>query len=242
MAEGENQTQTGGENQETKTATEEKAPAWAQEMVTGLGRLVQVVEASANRQTQPDGNSTQVTPREAEVEDEVEVDPLDDENLEILPRRDFARRMMESFQQIAERTMKPLVDEVHDTRQAISTEQYTREAVAFAERTPDFSEWKDEMMAIAKENPNLSIARIYALAKAENPQKAQEIDTKLSDARKKDEEKRAQEAAKKKKPLALAPSGPASGTPRNQKMSPKEAAEAAWEETIEKFGGSPFAA
>lgn len=93
----------------------------------------------------------------------------------------------------------------------------------------DFWQWQDEMTAIAKVHPDLSITRLYELARAESPEKVVEIEKKEVEAKKAAED----EEGSKEPPFGgltptsgvIIPDGEAAKTI-------KEAAESAWDKTM----------
>ena len=231
MADGDQNTNTGGEQQE------EKVPVWVKDLKesfqglgTGINTLVELAKESRTVRQQPQ-------PQTAEEEDEQPdgSDLLDEQQLELMPRSAFARRLMESFSRTLDGKLEPLVTRIQEQGQTILTNHYVVEAEKFAAKTKDFAEWSEEMQEIARDNPNLPISRIYAIARSENPTKAAEMTEKYKD-------KTQQEKPKpqgKKAPISLSTSG-AGGEVKNTRMNAEDAGKTAWEETVAKFG-NPFA-
>jgi hypothetical protein len=66
----------------------------------------------------------------------------------------------------------------------LETQQLTTTGKAEVDRLKathkDFVDWKDEMMSLAGEQPTLSIARLYSIVRAENPDKAKTLDTRYN--------------------------------------------------------------
>lgn len=220
MAEGEQ-----GTNNAPPANTEQ--PEWAKNLQTSLGDVgkgINTLVKFAEQATQ----QFQAPPAAPVVEEEDGSDLLTSQDLEILPRRQFADRLMEAFQSNLEKALKPLEEGINRTAQTALVDKMASEAEKFAAKTPDFVEWGDEMMALAKAHPDLAISRIYAIAKTENPAKAAEMAKKYA----KPDEKPGQP---RKAPLSLSPASH-SGEVKNQRMNAEDAARSAWEETVAKFG------
>lgn len=215
-----------GEQQQQQQQQEEQTPKWVEELKasfgqvgTGINTLVELAKASGSKREEP------------KKEEEVDTgeDLLEDQQLELMPRAAFAQRLMQSFEQSLDGKLAPLVEQIQSQGQNILRDHYVREAEKFAAKTKDFAEWSDEMQEIAKDNPNLPISRIYAIARSENPTKAAEMSKKYADS---EEQPRTQQ---RKAPLSMSTSG-TGGDVRNTRMKPEDAAKAAWEDSVAKFG------
>lgn len=230
MADGDQTAQnSGGEQQQ-----DEKVPAWVKDLKdsfqglgTGINTLVELAKES---------RSTRQQPQTIEEDDEQPdgSDLLDEQQLELMPRSAFARRLMDSFSRTLDGKLEPLVTRIQEQGQTILTNHYVTEAEKFASKTKDFAEWSEEMQEIARDNPNLPISRIYAIARSENPTKAVEMAEKYKE-KKQDEKPKTQP---RKAPIGLSTTG-AGGDVKNTRMNVEDAAKSAWEETVAKFG-NPF--
>lgn len=229
MADGDQTNQnTSGEQQQ-----DEKVPAWVKDLKdsfqglgTGINTLVELAKESRSTRQQPQPQTT-----EEDDEQPDGSDLLDEQQLELMPRSAFARRLMDSFSRTLEGKLEPLVTRIQEQGQTILTNHYVTEAEKFASKTKDFADWSEEMQEIAKDNPNLPISRIYAIARSENPTKAAEMAEKYKD-------KTQQEKSKlqgRKAPLSLSTTG-AGGDVKNTRMNAEDAAKSAWEESVAKFG------
>lgn len=220
----------GEQTQTTETTTtENKPPEWVTDLKAtmtevgkGIGTLVTLAQQSTQRQAPP-----------VVEEQEDNTDILDEVTLETLPRRAFAQKLLESLEGTLDKKLGPITEAITKQATDLLTSNYVREAEAFAAKTKDFGEWAEEMQVIARDNPDLAISRIYAIAKSENPVKAVEIAKKYATP------ETTTETVKKKAPLALSTQSQ-SGEVKNQKMNAEDAARAAWDETVAKFGGNPF--
>lgn len=224
-----------GEQQQQQTTEQTKAeetPKWVEELKAsfgevgkGIGTLVDLAKASQAARQAP--------PQQTEEEPEDGSDLLDEGQLELLPRRAFAERLMASFEQSLDGKLQPLLAQMQRQGQDILTQHYMSEAEKFAAKTKDFAEWSEEMQAIAKDNANLPISRIYAIARSENVKKAKEMDEKYAD-----KTQETQKPPVRKAPLSLTTQSN-SGEVKQTRMNAEDAGKSAWEETVAKFG-NPF--
>ena len=214
---------------ETQTTTEEAAPKWAQELVSSMKEMTSGLQTIVTTvKSQPK------TEAEEQVEDVRSI--LDENNLELLPRKEFAAKLEETFAAKLEAALKPLQEQLVQTSNQQTVDKITQEAIRFAEKTPQMGEWEKEMMGIAEKNPTMSVPDIYLLARAKNPAKAAEMDAKYKDASTTTTTTtQAKPPAAKKPPLAITPQSSSSEV-TNQRMSPDEAARDAWEKSVAKFG------
>ena len=91
---------------------------------------------------------------------------------------------------------------------------------------PDILDWADEIKALSKASPNLTVSQLYTLVRQDNPDKAAELDKKYEKEEEKDE--------KKPEFLSLMPTGGATVN-TDEKLTKDEAKDKAWEQTLEEF-------
>lgn len=115
--------------------------------------------------------------------DDDDGDPDDDDtDFEHLSRAEFAQRLRKSFLKDMKELLKPLQETLETTHMTSSRTAAAQEAERVAAKYPDFWYFKEEMVKIAKENPELSVERIYKLAKAEaSPEKLREVEQKIKE-------------------------------------------------------------
>jgi len=109
-----------------------------------------------------------------------------------------------------------------------------QELQAFAKENPGLYHFVDEVKALIEETPGLSFERAYKLARAENPDKAKDVDAQIA----RESGKTDDEVKEKKLPFGgLTPtSGSTVGEDGKEvKMTSDDAAAKAWEETLEAF-------
>jgi len=155
---------------------------------------------------------------------------LDDRTLESLSRKDFMGHIVEQFGKLVDAKIKPVATQLDDG-QTKQLEADVAKAVKKAEADhEDFWDWKEEMGKELQKNPYLYPEDAYVLAKAKDPGKAKELETKhLSE----DEKKKIEEAKKKKDQPQFGGLTPTSGkTVESTKMKQEEASELAWNETM----------
>lgn len=169
-------------------------------------------------------------PREAPKNEDTSGD--DDVDLETMDRKSFAAHLTGKLKGIVEESLKPLGERFGKLDEKIDAQGLSVMIKDFQKDHPDFFEWKPEMRALLQENPTLTPARAYALVRAESPDKAKQLDKKYGlfkePARKNGENNL----------MSLFPTGSGSATKGNAKMTPVQAAEAAWDEVMSNLGSS----
>lgn len=131
--------------------------------------------------------------------------------------------------ELSEKILKPVNSQITDLSVQLQRNKGQADIKEVSSKYGDFWEFKDEIEARVKANPSLSLDDAYTLARKDNATKANELDTKAR------EEKEAKEKAAQPETVfggLLPTSLPVAP---NQKMTPKEASEAAWEEHMSGF-------
>lgn len=77
--------------------------------------------------------------------------------------------------------VKPLSQELEGMKKTSASSRIQQEFTELREKHKDFEEWAPEIKELAKENPGLNLKRLYTLARAENPDKAKELDEKFAE-------------------------------------------------------------
>lgn len=151
-----------------------------------------------------------------------EPDPTDDE-LESMSRKDLLAYIEKKFSKTVQSQLKPLQENLQNTSQETERTRIQQQVKEAETSHPDFWEWKTEMGELVQRYPNLSVNDLYTLARANNADKARQLD----EAR-----------AEKEKPAQQQPRfgglTPTSGTQtqRTGEMDTKTAAESAWDEVM----------
>lgn len=120
------------------------------------------------------------------------------------------------------KVQKAADEKVDSLAQAFSSKNANEQVGAAIKDHADFWEWKDDIKSVLSENPNLNVQRAYKLARAEAPEKAAEMDKKYAKA-----------DDKPTRVLSLFPTS--YQTTKSQKMTPKEAAEKAFDSVMGEF-------
>ncbi len=155
----------------------------------------------------------------------------EDVDLETMDRKQFAAHLLGQLKGTVESALQPLSERFGQLDEKIDGHTLGVTIKEFTKDHPDFFEWKDEIRTLVKENPTLKPARLYTIARAENSEKAKRLDEKYG------LNKASQDKGSEEKILSLFPRTGSSATKSGAgKMSPKQAAAAAWDEVMSKLG------
>jgi len=125
--------------------------------------------------------------------------------------------------------LKTLDTKIGATDQGIADDKIEKEFKALVLTNPDLFEWSGEIAELNKGTPGLSIKQLYTLARDGNPDKVAEMDEKFK--------KEGEEGDKDKDEPGLLGFMPTSGvtTEEDEKLTKEEAADKAWDDTLEEF-------
>lgn len=173
---------------------------------------------------------------------------LSDDDVNSMSQADLFRLIVKETGKVVEKHTKPLKGEVDSVKKAVVSKSSNDEVNKFLDKNPQLVEWKDEIAEISKENPKLSIARLYNLARAENPKKAKELDNKYKNAKVVTDDAGNTsidlgggggnddgDDADITKFFGLPPGGGKTKPEKTEKMTPQQAAEDAWSKTMAKL-------
>ena len=204
-------------------------PAWTEELNGNISQLTTTMKELMQEARSRRSETVPQQQRPSDDDDEEDADVVSAEQLELMSRAEYGAHLMKSLIKAVRETVVGPLNERIDQISATTTRQDIQGAVKeLAAGNPDFYDWKDEMIALATEHKGLPPARLYALARAENPVKAQKLDAKYKPTQK--------EA--KIRFGGLTPNQSGTGS-KGRKMAPKQAADVAWAETIAALGGTP---
>lgn len=166
----------------------------------------------------------------ANVQEAAEVKFGEDVDLTQLDRKQFAALIIDSTRKAVQSELNKITSDV-DTKVSelgarFESKNANEQINKTAEANPDFWEWSTEIKQLLKENPTLSVARAYNLAKAEDTKKAKSLDSKYNPPKSKGEQSG----------FGLTPTssiGTRSGT---GKMNQKEASEKAFDTVMANLG------
>lgn len=191
-----------------------------QQQTTVLNEIRTKVNTAPTAHNEPEGDDDG---------EDVDVNSLDNQGFQKFLMKEIGGLLDERLGQFGQK----LDGTVTEFRNGKLREEYAK----IKEDHPDFDDWGDEMKALAKENPGLSLMRLYTLARSENDAKAKELDVKY--AKKADGEK-----AKEDQTLTLfggfRPSigkTPDGESRKAEKLTPEAAGQKAWDETVARFPG-----
>lgn len=154
-------------------------------------------------------------------------------DLEGMNRMDFMNHILGQVNKGFERIADQIGSQVSTVKDSVETTNLKQELNEVRESNPDFDHFKEEIAAVAKANPNMAIKDMYVLAKANNPQKVEEV-TKTLETQTLENEKKAAEEAKKTQSKGFGGLTPTSGqkTEIPTDMTQEAAGNAAWDETM----------
>ena len=206
------------------------------EAISGMTKAIaelpgQVQKSVQNGMTTVLTEALQQQPKKKEDEDDPDdkIQQLDADDLEKMDRGQFAQHMVGLMTKEVGRILKPLAERIDETQNSAEVDRLKREIVQARSDHSDFDEFKREIHASIKEHPSLSIEEHYQLVKSANPEKVEELEKKA-----KEEEEAKKKEEEEKKVVRFGGMTPGSGgkTEKTGKMSTKDAAEAAFEETM----------
>ncbi len=154
--------------------------------------------------------------------------PLDDggASLEEMSRPDFANAIIDKVVKAVDERIGKVSEAVEGVRKDTGNQAIERDIEKLEAVHKDFWEWQSEIKVLAAENPGTSIARLYTLAKNENPEKLAELDKKYKDDKGGDK-------SNDKSFGGLTPTS--STTEDSSKMDKKSAADKAFDDTMGHF-------
>lgn len=165
--------------------------------------------------------------KEEEADDDDGSDDDDDKDFDIerVSRKDLVKFLEGKFTKSLAKALKPLQKQIEEAGSSTERDKLLAAFHKVKADHKDFDQWKDEIKAIAAENPMLSPENMYQLARALDSEKAKKINEEAS--------KKA-EAADKSEKTAFGGLMPTSGkgADKNTKMNSKDAGALAWEQTM----------
>lgn len=148
----------------------------------------------------------------------------EEEALNDLDNNQLVKLILGEVGKVLDEKVGKIGEKVDQTNSRLSTAEIKQQIIDL--NAKDFFDWKDEMSALAKENPSLTPKQLYSLVRTDNPDKAAELDEKYRD--KSDDDKG-------KKFLGLMPTSGATMDADDEKLTAKEAGERAWEDIVDEF-------
>jgi hypothetical protein len=176
-------------------------------------------------------------------------DQLTDDEINAMSQSDFLKLVSKETGKVVDKKVGGVEKKLGDVAKSVSTKNTQAEVTEFMKKHPDLLEWKDEIAELSKENPGLSVSRLYTLAKSENSKKAKELSVKYKDAKvdtdddgkpvvkfgsqsDDDDNSSSNEDDSVSKFFGLTPTGGGTKSEKNERMTPKQATEDAWAKTM----------
>lgn len=198
----------------------------------GLNALADSHKAMAERiESLGTGRQQQQAPEEDEEEDDDLID------LEKLSRRELLNLIEKRHTKRLRSELEPIARSLTGVHESTAEKDIRAQIQDCVKKHPDFWEWRGEMQAIVKRNPNMTPEEAYVLARSYNPNKVKEVETKLETPEQKTERERKEQASKKTIPDflfgGLTPtSGKTGGKAREKVKAGADPGEVAWERVI----------
>lgn len=172
---------------------------------------------------------------EPKADPDDEIDPNFD--LEKATRKELVEFMTKGLVSEVNKLLKPIQEQISENSTTAQRANLANEADKARAKYPDFDEFKTEMGGLIKTNPGLSLERLYLLARAENSDKAAELD---KAAKEKDEQENKNSA--ETEPFGgFFPPGLSDNKEESKgKMTQNEAAEDAWDKAMADVPTSAF--
>jgi len=213
-------------NDDQKKLTDDPAFKEMQNAVKGIALLVQQGQ-QANTTMQE--NFTKLMEKVSEPSKKEDPEP-DPDDINELDNVGLIKLVVGEVGKVVDDKLEAVGDSITATKQGLIDTRLEGEVKELMIENPDLLDWKSEMALISKDNPNLSLARLHSMARTEDPEKATELDEKYTES---DDDKE----DKTKGYLSLMPtSGGFEDADSDEKpMTSEEAADKAWEETLEDF-------
>ena len=171
-------------------------------------------------------------------DDDTDDDSDDDVDVNSLDNSGFQKFLMKEIGGLLDEKLGAVSKNIEGVSNAFHSDKIRKEYGELKEDNPDFDDWQDEMRALAKDFPALGLKRLYTLARSENDVKAKELDAKYAKQKNGD-------GTKDDKTLTLfggfrptiGKTGGGDSGKKEEKLTPAEAGEKAWEETVARFPG-----
>lgn len=101
------------------------------------------------------------------------------EDIDMMSRQDYGEVLVNrSLMTMKAQIIDPLMAEIRGQEASRMKDSATRQITDMRDKYDDFQDWGQEMSAILKETPEISLQRARTVARAENPEKAVKLDEK----------------------------------------------------------------
>ena len=142
-------------------------------------------------------------------------------------------KFMERLSSHLDDKLKPVSERITNVESTVTSDLGSRQVADAAKNNKDLYEWKDEISVLLKESPGLKITRALAIARAENPDKAEAMKKKYAKTGEKDDNVHF---------LSMTPTSRTGNSDGKEgKMKFQDAADKAFDDVVASFGGASFA-
>lgn len=145
-----------------------------QKMMKGLAAIVQQQTGTINQLNTTISEMSKSSGGGKAKEQEEEVD------LENMKPADFQAFILKQVGGMLDEKLKGVVERVEGTSRDLNRFRVGQDAEKLIAKHKDFSDWNDEMAALAKVHPTLGLADLYRLARSGDEKKAKELDEKYT--------------------------------------------------------------
>lgn len=162
-------------------------------------------------------------------------DDTDDDEVDVdkLSNKEFMALMMKNVGGLLDEKIGKVTEKVEGVSKTMNTKEITAQYNDLKGKHKDFDEWADEMKALSTENPTLSLKRLYALARQENPDKAKTLDEKYTE-KKDDTEDKTLTLFGGFRPTTKTSGEDGKDGKKAEKLTVDQALDKAWEEAVAK--------
>lgn len=150
-----------------------------QKMIQGLGVLIQQQGNVINDLRQKAATPAPARGPNGEENDDDEVDA------DKLSNKELMGLILKNVGSLLDEKIGGVTKQIQGVATSVNSRELGQQYEQLKGQYKDFEEWSDEMKQLSKENPTLSLKRLYLLARQENADKAKTLDEKYAD--KKDE-------------------------------------------------------
>lgn len=200
-----------------------------QEALSNLPKAVQEAVIKGIKETVAEDRALKArktSEEDEEDDDEDEGEGQDEIDIERVGRKDLVKYLESRFGKALAKALKPIEKKIEGVNSNTERDKLIRAFQETKTKYKDFDQWKDEIKGVAESNPLLTPEQMYLLARAQNPDKAKEIDGKVA----KEQEKAEKD---KKAPFGgLLPTSGKGAEENNSKMNSKDAATKAWDQAM----------
>lgn len=206
--------------------------------VTEIGKLVKGMVAIQAQQTSAirELSAKAAAAPDAHADKGDAQDDVDDVDVNSLDNAGFQKFLMKEIGGLLDEKLGAVGQKIDGVSSEFRNGKIREEYDKIKQDHPDFDDWGTEMAALAKENPGLSLRRLYTLARSEDSKKAKELDEKhgkTKDAKKEDTELTLFGGFRP----TIGKTGGGDAGKSGEKMTADQAGQKAWEETVARFPG-----